>query len=63
MTDGGITAYAPDGSLVGVSNTVGTENGWLSFLLPDEGVTVAPAEVYCELVSADLDWSLVCESV
>ena len=55
LTDGGITAYAPDGGLVGVSNSVATENGWLSFLLPDEGVTVAPAEVYCELVGSELD--------
>ncbi|KAH9166036.1 hypothetical protein EDB89DRAFT_259404 [Lactarius sanguifluus] len=49
LTNGGITAYASNGSLVGVSNTVATENGWLSFLLPNEGVTIPPAEVYCEL--------------
>ncbi|KAI0306115.1 hypothetical protein B0F90DRAFT_1696130 [Multifurca ochricompacta] len=49
LSDGGITAYAADGSLVGVSNPVASENGWLSFLLPDKGVTISPAEVYCEL--------------
>ena len=55
MTDGGITAYASDGGLVGVSNLVANESGRLSFLRPDEGVTVAPAEVYCELVSSELE--------
>jgi len=55
LKDGGITAYASNGSLVGVSNPVATENGWLPFLLHDKDVTIAPAEVYCELVSSELD--------
>lgn len=49
LTDGGITGYASNGSLVGVSNPVANENGWLSFLRPDEGATISPAKVYCEL--------------
>lgn len=51
LTDGGITAYGPDGSLVGVSNPVANESGQLSFFIPDNGTTSSPAEVYCELVS------------
>jgi hypothetical protein len=50
MVDGGVTAYGPDGSIVGVSKDVPEENGWLSFLRTDNGTTVSPAEVYCELV-------------
>ncbi|KAH9059076.1 hypothetical protein EDB87DRAFT_1685025 [Lactarius vividus] len=42
-------AWLGTADLVGVSDPVATENGWLSFLLPDEGVTITPAEVYCEL--------------
>ncbi|KAI0268357.1 hypothetical protein BC834DRAFT_968546 [Gloeopeniophorella convolvens] len=49
MTDGGINAYAADGSLVGASDPVATQNGWLSFIHPDAGVTIPPAEVYCTL--------------
>ncbi|KAI9444487.1 hypothetical protein H4582DRAFT_1806987, partial [Lactarius indigo] len=49
LTNGGITAYGSNGSPVAVSNPVATENGLLSFLLPDEGVTITPAEAYCEL--------------
>ncbi|KAI9453021.1 hypothetical protein BJY52DRAFT_1290936 [Lactarius psammicola] len=51
LKDGGITAYALDGSPVGVSDAVATEDGWALFALLDEGETIAPAEVYCELFS------------
>jgi len=49
LADGGITAYASDGGVVAVSKPVPNESGLLSFLRPDKGETVAPAEVYCEL--------------
>ena len=51
MVDGGVTAYGSDDSIVGVSKYVPKENGWLSFLRPDNGTTVSPAKVYCTLVS------------
>jgi len=51
MVHGGITAYGSDGRIVGVSQAVPQENGFLSFLLPADGVAASPAEVYCELVS------------
>ena len=50
MVDGGVTAYGPDDSIVGVSKYVPEENGWLSFLRPDNGTTISPAKVYCKLV-------------
>jgi len=51
MVDGGITAYGSDGRIVGVSEEVPKENGFLSCLLPAYGVAASPAKVYCELVS------------
>jgi len=51
LVDGGITAYGTDGRIVGVSQEVPKENGFLSFLLPAYGVAASPAKVYCELVS------------
>jgi hypothetical protein len=53
MVDGGVTAYASDDSVAGVSKEVPNENGWLSFLRSDNGTTVSPAKVYCELVSSE----------
>ncbi len=52
MTDGEITAYGPDGSLVGVSNQVANNSGQLSFSRPGSGATACSAKVYCELVSS-----------
>ena len=51
LSDGGITAYGSDGSVVGVSNRVANESGQLSFLIPDNGTTILPAGAYCKLVS------------
>jgi len=51
MVNGGITAYGSDGRIVGVSQEVPKENGFLSFLLPAYGAAASPARVYCELVS------------
>ena len=51
MTDGEITAYGPDGSLVGVSNQVANNSGQLSFFRPDYGATgYSASKAYCELV-------------
>jgi hypothetical protein len=55
LTNGGITAYASDGGLVGVSKPVSNESSWLPFLRPEVGVKLVPEEVYCELVSSELD--------
>jgi len=49
LTDGEITAYGPDGSLVGVSNPVANNSGQLSFFRPDDGTTGCSAKAYCEL--------------
>jgi hypothetical protein len=62
LTDGEITAYGPDGSLVGVSNHVANSSGQLSFFRPDNGATGCSAKAYCELVSffnslPSRDWS------
>jgi hypothetical protein len=62
LTDGEITAYGPDGSLVGVSNQVANNSGQLSFFRPDNGATGHSAKAYCELVSfinspPSRDWS------
>jgi hypothetical protein len=62
LTDGEITAYGPNGSLVGVSNQVADNSGQLSFFRPDNGATGYSARAYCELVSffnslPSLDWS------
>jgi hypothetical protein len=62
LTDGEITAYGPDGSLVGVSNHVANSSGQLSFFRPDNGATGCSAKEYCELVSffnslPSRDWS------
>jgi hypothetical protein len=51
LTDGEITAYGSDGSLVGVSNQVANTSGQLSFSRPDNGTTNDSAKAYCELVS------------
>jgi hypothetical protein len=52
LTDGEITAYGPDGSLVGVSDQVANNSGQLSFFRPDYGATGHSAgKAYCELVS------------
>ena len=53
LTDGEITAYGSDGSLVGVSNRVANNSGQLSFSCPNNGTTLADhsARAYCELVS------------
>jgi hypothetical protein len=51
LTDGEITAYGSNGSLVGVSNHVANNSGQLSFFHPDNGATANPATPYCELVS------------
>jgi hypothetical protein len=51
LTDGEITAYGPDGSLVGVSNQVANNSGQLSFFGPDDGAKGHSAKPYCELVS------------
>ena len=53
MVDGGITAYGSDGGMVGVSQEVPKENGFLSFVLPAYGEAASPAKVYCELVSLE----------
>jgi len=58
MVEGGVTAYGPDDSIVGVSKYVPKENGLLSFLRPDNGTTVSPAKVYCKLVSFEKPSSL-----
>jgi len=50
LTGGEITAYGPDGSLVGVSNQVANNSGQLSFFRPDNGTAGCSAKVYCELV-------------
>ena len=51
MTDGEITAYGLDGSLVGVSNQVVNNSGQLSFFRPDYGATgYSASKAYCELV-------------
>jgi hypothetical protein len=52
MVDGGVTAYASDSSIVGVSEQVPKEDGWLLFSRPENGTTVSPAKVYCKLVSS-----------
>ena len=54
LTDGEITAYGPDGSLVGVSNQVANNSGQLSFFRPYNGATgrSESAKAYCELVSS-----------
>lgn len=49
LTDGEITAYGPDGSLVGVTNQVANNSGQLSFFRPDNGTTGHSAKAYCEL--------------
>ncbi|KAI0271046.1 hypothetical protein BGY98DRAFT_216949 [Russula aff. rugulosa BPL654] len=49
LTDGEITAYGSNGSLVGVSNHVANNSGQLSFFHPDNGATANPAKPYCEL--------------
>jgi len=51
MVDGGITAYGSDDRIVGVSQELPNENGFLSFLLPARGAGASPAKVYFELVS------------
>jgi len=51
MVDGGITAYGSDGRIVGVSQDVPKENGFLSFLLPTHGAGASPTRVYFGLVS------------
>ena len=51
MADGGVTAYGSDNSTAGASKYVPKENGWLSFLRPENRTTVSPARVYCKLVS------------
>jgi hypothetical protein len=51
LTDGEVTAYGPDGSLVGVSNHVANNSGQLSFFRSDNGATGYPTKAYCELVS------------
>ena len=62
LTDGEVTAYGSDGSLVGVSNRVANNSGHLSFFRPDNGATGCSAKAYCELVSffnslPSRDWS------
>ncbi|KAI0047485.1 hypothetical protein FA95DRAFT_1572459 [Auriscalpium vulgare] len=49
LADGGITAAPLTGGESSVSDPVLPPNGWLSFIQPDEGVTIPPASVYCEL--------------
>jgi hypothetical protein len=53
LTDGELTAYGPDDSIVGVSNPVANNSGQLSFLRPNNDTIYHrnSAEVYCELVS------------
>ena len=56
LTDGELTAYAPDGSLVAVSNHVANKSGQLSFFRPDHNGATGyyhhdPDKSYCELVS------------
>ncbi len=57
LTDGKLTAYGPDDSIVGVSNQVANNSGQLSFLRPDNDTIhhrnsgCYSAKVYCELVS------------
>lgn len=53
LADGGVTAYASDGTAVAVSYQVPSENGLLSFIRTDlsYGQPVSPAKVYCMLVS------------
>jgi hypothetical protein len=54
MLDEGITAYASDGSFVGVSNLVPSGNGLLSFQHPYGTLEIKIAQIYCELVSCKL---------
>jgi hypothetical protein len=52
MVDGGVTAYAPDGSFVGASKAVPSPNGLLSFQHPYGNIEILIAQIYCELVSS-----------
>jgi hypothetical protein len=54
LTDGGVTAYAPDGSFVGASKAVPSQNGLLSFQHPYGSIQILIAQIYCELVSCAL---------
>ncbi|KAN0138196.1 hypothetical protein V8E53_004085 [Lactarius tabidus] len=49
MVDGGVTAYAPDGSFVGASKAVPSPNGLLSFQHPYGNIQILIAQIYCEL--------------
>ena len=53
LAEGDVTAYGPNGSLVGLSNHVANNSGQLSFFRPENGATRTghPAQSYCELVS------------
>jgi hypothetical protein len=53
LTEGELTAYGPDDSIVGVSNPVANNSGQLSFLRINNDTIYHrnSAEVYCELVS------------
>lgn len=51
LVDGEMTAYAPDGDLVGVSKTVPSENGLLSFRTHAGNLEIEVTDIYCELVS------------
>ncbi|KAF8268705.1 hypothetical protein EI94DRAFT_1800123 [Lactarius quietus] len=52
MKNGGVTAYASDGSLAAVSIPVASESGKLQFLLPIDGIIVSPSNEYCEVSDA-----------
>lgn len=59
LVDGEMTAYAPDGDLVGVSKTVPSENGLLSFRTPAGNLEIGVTDIYCELVSCRIRISQV----
>jgi hypothetical protein len=58
MLDEGITAYASDGSFVGVSNLVPSGNGLLSFQHPYGTLEIKIAQIYCELFNTSPNGAL-----
>jgi hypothetical protein len=54
MTDGGLTAFASDGVIIGVSKSISKENGLLEFTLVGDSETSTPVKgVYSAQVSTE----------
>ncbi|KAH9976072.1 hypothetical protein BJV74DRAFT_798726 [Russula compacta] len=55
MKDGGITAYAPNGSVVAVSDGVHAEISVITFTLTNNATAVPPGKEYCRLINSGFE--------